>query len=144
MKTAVSIFLLLLAACVSSANAFAQEVRIIAHPSVVAKELNASQLRSIFSMKQSAWPDGQPVKVFVLASNHVTHQLFCKRVLRMFPYQVERIWNKLTYSGLGDLPVQVQSELEMFRKISETPGSIGYVVDAREEAGIQTVRLITE
>ena len=62
----------------------------------------------------------------------------------MFPYQVERIWNKLTYSGLGDLPNQVQNEQEMLRKVSEQPGAIGYVIASRKEAGTRTIRLIAE
>ena len=129
-------------ACVYSQPS--QNVQIIANPSVVATELNASQLRSIFSMKQSTWPDGQPIKVFVLINEHSTHQQFCKQVLRMFPYQIERIWNKLTYSGLGDLPNQVQSEQEMVDRISEQPGAIGYVIGSRSEAGTRNIRLITE
>ena len=120
------------------------EIKIVANQSVLATELSASQLRSIFSMKQSSWPDGQPIKVFVLASEHPSHQQFCKRILRMFPYQMERTWNKLTYSGLGDLPVQVQSEEEMLKKINQHQGAIGYVIASNEDAGMHVIRLKTE
>ena len=120
------------------------DVAIIANPSVVSAELNASQLRSIFSMKQNTWPDGQPIKVYVLSSEHLTHQQFCKQVLRMFPYQVERIWNKLTYSGLGDLPIQVVNEQDMLAKVSQQPGAIGYVIGPQTNEGIHRIRLKTE
>ena len=132
--------------CVWATSTYAQptNIQIIANPSVVTTELNASQLRSIFSMKQNTWPDGQPIQVYVLVSEHVTHQQFCKQVLRMFPYQVERIWNKLTYSGLGDLPNQVQSEQEMLEKVSQQQGAIGYVIASESHAGTRTIRLITE
>ena len=47
----------------------------------------------------------------------------------MFPYQLERQWNRLTYSGIGEPPVVVGNVEEMKRMIAETPGSIGYLPD---------------
>lgn len=47
----------------------------------------------------------------------------------MFPYQLNRIWHKLTYSGLGIAPTVVQSEQELVNAIINTPGSIGYIDD---------------
>ena len=100
---------------------------VIAHPSVAIEQLNLFQLRKIFSMKQTNWPGGQGVKVFVLNSKSTIHLNFCKSLLKMFPYQLDQIWNKLTYSGLGDPPVTVDSMEEMLERVSQTPGAIGYL-----------------
>lgn len=143
-KAGIRIILLLFITLAISAFSQAAPIKVIANPSVKVDELNASQLRAIFSMKQASWPDGQPIKVFVLPNQHQSHQQFCKRVLRMFPYQVERIWNKLTYSGLGDLPVLVNSEEEMLAMVLTNPGAIGYVVESASDEGIHTIRLKTE
>ena len=108
-------------------EATAESITVVAHPSVVARSLKVGQLRRIFSMRQATWPDGQNTQVFVLKSDHEVHEIFCKSQLSMFPYQLERLWNKLIYSGLGESPVQVANLAEMLERIQQTPGAIGYV-----------------
>lgn len=117
------------------------EIRIIANSSVAIEQLSVIQLRKIFSMRQSRWPDGQALKVFVLNSKSQTHQNFCKGHLRMFSYQLEQVWNKLTYSGLGDPPVEVKDMDEMLLRISETPGAIGYLNKSVTTDGVETILL---
>ena len=112
-----------------SSTAFA-EVSVVTHQQVSIKQLNRNQLRRIFSMRQPVWPDGQPIVVYVFSSSNAVNQSFCKQILQMFPYQLERQWNRLTYSGVGEPPVVVSSVEEMKRMIADTPGSIGYLPDS--------------
>ena len=127
-----------------SVTANTDNVVIVANTSVQSQSLNPSQLRSIFSMRQNTWPDGQPIKVYVFARNSDIHQVFCKEVLRMFPYQVERIWNKLTYSGLGELPILVGSEQEMTERIHSEPGAIGYLLASSDIASMRHIEVVKE
>jgi hypothetical protein len=53
-------------------------------------------------MRQTTWSNGQAITVNVLPNQHQTHQAFSTKVLGMFPYQLDRIWNKLVFSGLGE------------------------------------------
>lgn len=92
-------------------------------------------------MKQVRWPDNNPVVVFVLPSKHQTHQKFCKTTLRIFPYQLDRIWNKLTFSGLGTAPTIVDSELELIKAVRSTPGAIGYVGEFKKDSGIGVINV---
>lgn len=86
-----------------------------------------SKLRRIYTMKVRRWPDHQPIQLFVYPSNSRAHNLFTKRVLKMFPYQLDRIWNKLAFSGTGVLPTEVSTQEEMIHMVSTTPGAIGYI-----------------
>ena len=139
------IFTLLLAMmCTYSVYGQESGVVIVANNSVQSQSLNPSQLRSIFSMRQSTWPDGQPIRVYVFARDSIAHEQFCKQILRMFPYQVERIWNKLTYSGLGELPTRVSSESEMLNKVESEPGAIGYMLTSGESQRMHQIKVITE
>ena len=45
----------------------------------------------------------------------------------MFPYQLDAIWDRQRFSGIGSFPVQVQSEEEMLAVLQQTPGAIGYL-----------------
>lgn len=94
--------------------------------------LTKSQLRRIFSMRQTLWSDNQPIIVFVLASSHDLHQEFSKNDLGIFPYKLDSIWNKLTYSGLGTAPTVIESKEALIEAVLSTPGSIGYAENSAE------------
>ncbi len=89
--------------------------------------LTKAQLRRIYTMRQLRWSNNVAITVFVLPSQHVLHQRFAKEQLQMFPYQLNRIWHKLTYSGLGVAPTIVKSEQELLQAVIKTPGAIGYL-----------------
>jgi ABC-type phosphate transport system substrate-binding protein len=122
--------------CISqSANA----VDVIVNPSVNESSLTVSQLRRIYTMRQTQWLDGQRITVFVLPRHHVLHLQFSKELLEMYPYQLDRIWNKLTYSGLGVAPITVLSQQELINAVINTPGSIGYIRELKDEKGFYVI-----
>lgn len=90
-------------------------------------ELSLSSVRSIFAMRTHHWSDGTPIKVFVLKDNDEVHSTFCKNILRMFPYQLRRLWDKQIFSGTGVAPTTVKSIEEMHERVGQTKGAIGYV-----------------
>jgi len=97
------------------------------HHSLIQEKISQQTLRAIFSMRHNKWPDGTPIRVFVLNTGNMNHREFCKLVLGVFPYQLQRTWDSLVYSGTGQAPLQVKSIAEMKEKIKNTPGSIGYL-----------------
>ncbi|HUS25580.1 MAG TPA: hypothetical protein VM369_11580 [Candidatus Binatia bacterium] len=113
----------LLLCCVLPAAA----AEVVAHPGHADASLTRSTLRGMFGMRLRAWPDGTPVRVFVLDDTEALHQAFCESVLQMFPYQLRQNWDRLLYSGTGQVPTVVHSEEEMLRRVASTPGAIGYV-----------------
>lgn len=104
-------------------------MEVIAHMTVKETSISTSQLRRIYTMRQLHWADNSAITVFVLPSQHNLHQKFSKEVLQIFPYQLNRIWHKLTYSGLGVAPTIVKTPQALFDAVSSTPGSIGYSED---------------
>lgn len=117
--------ILLIFACLLPSQIFAIEV--VTHLHVPESTLTKSQLRRIYTMRQLRWSDQSIIKVFVLPSQHALHHDFAKEHLQMFPYQLNRIWHKLTYSGLGVAPTVVESEEELVQAVITTPGAIGYI-----------------
>lgn len=122
-----------------SATAFSIDV--IVNPSVDDHSLTTTELRRIYTMRQVSWSDGSPIAVFVFPSKDSTHQQFSKEVLRIFPYQLDRIWNKLIFSGLGVGPTIVNSREELMEKIASIPGAIGYVDILREEENVVLIQI---
>lgn len=103
--------------------------------------LTTYQLRQIYTMRQHYWPSGEAIVVYTLPNSHTLHQSFSKKRLKIFPYQLERIWRKLTYSGLGKVPVVVSSELELKKAVSSTPGAIGYVEKLEQGEAFHVVKI---
>jgi len=84
-------------------------------------------LSAIFKMRLLEWKDGTAITVYVLADDRPLHKVFCKKTLNVFPYQMRKTWDQLVFSGSGQAPTQLNSKAEMIRKLSSTPGAIGYL-----------------
>jgi ABC-type phosphate transport system substrate-binding protein len=102
-------------------------VEVITHSDNVVQVQGSHDLRSIFSMRTRYWPNGEKIRVFVLPDDHKVHKAFVKQNLQMFPHQLRRTWNRMTYTGTGQPPVTVYSIPEMLEKIKTTKNSIGYI-----------------
>ncbi len=107
----------------------AMAVEVIVNSDVPDQAISQSTLRAIFSMRMRQWPDGKPIRVYVLPEQSSAHILFAKEVLNTFPYQLKRSWDVLVYSGSGQAPSVAETPQEVLQKVSSTPGAIGYLPD---------------
>ena len=114
-----------------------QRVLLVSHSSVSKNKLTRREVRAIFSMRLTHWPNGNPVSVFVLQDNNPLHIKFCKNILNIFPHQLRLVWNKLSFSGTGTAPIELISEQEMLEAIRSTPGAIGYLKEVNDNASLQ-------
>lgn len=110
---------------------------IIVNDAAPAGRFSLADTRAIFAMRQRAWPNGEPIEVFTLADDDPIHKDFVKNNLKMFPHQLRRVWDRMTYTGTGAAPIQLDSEREMIEKISNRPHAIGYVDKKPDNAKIR-------
>lgn len=103
--------------------------------------LSKYQLRQIYLMRQKYWPDGSPIIVYALPSDSALHQDFSKNILNMFPYQLDRVWSKLIYSGLGKGPIIIESEQALINALKTTQGAIGYVRNFVTEEKLYVIQI---
>ncbi|MEO6145632.1 MAG: hypothetical protein ABIP04_01000 [Sulfuriferula sp.] len=120
-------------------GANARAVTIIVNPSVTVSSVSQNAVRSMFAMKLLQWPDGQPVRVFVLPDDNSLHKAFCKEVLDVYPYQLRQTWDRLVYSGTGQAPIEVGSEEEMLKSVANTPGALGYLKKTKPGERVRTL-----
>ena len=107
-------------------EAYGKSLTIITNESVTQAVFSQSEVRQIFSARKQFWDDGSKITVFVLDPSSLVHKQFCKQNLNMFPYQLERLWNQITYSGQGDPPLLKNSQEAIIKAVLSTPGAIGY------------------
>jgi hypothetical protein len=102
---------------------------VITHADRAAFEPDRRQLRALFTLRVTVWPDGQPVRVFVLPDRAELHDQFVRERLGTYPYVLRSVWDRKVYTGVGLAPVEVRTEAEMREKVRSTPGAIGYARD---------------
>lgn len=138
-RCATLILLVLIAYC---DGAFAQKV--VVNPSVKLDTLTPQDLRAIFSKKMTRWPDNSPIVVFTLQNMDEEHKNFCRQLLNIFPYQLQRAWDRLVYSGIGQAPIKLNSTAEMKKQLVATPGSIGYLPETSDiGSSLKQIKIIT-
>lgn len=114
---------------------------VIANLNVPETRLSRNQARLIYTQRRSQWSDGSPVRVFVLADDAPEHKQFVKDRLGLYPRQLRRVWDRLTYSGTGQAPQQVESVDEMLQRVSSTPGGVGYLSDQAVRSSVQVLEV---
>ena len=116
-------------------------INIISNLTADTTSLSVAQLRRIYSMRQVHWQNGIPIVVYVLASKNPLHQHFCREQLRLFPYQLDRIWHKLTFSGYGVAPIEVDTQQALIDAVKTTKGAIGYVENISEVKNVNIIKV---
>jgi len=125
----------------SSFFTHAVALEIVVNPDVGIAQLDLTAARSIFGMRLLKWPDGSPIRVFVLDDDSSIHQRFAKEKLQVFAYQLQQAWDRLVFSGTGQAPRKVASAEEMRERVATTPGAIGYLPDDFLDGSLTVVEI---
>jgi ABC-type phosphate transport system substrate-binding protein len=124
-----------------SASLNAGPLEVVTNPSIREESLSISTLRAIFSMRMTQWPDGTPIRVFVMGDKNPQHAVFSKQLLGVFPHQLRRAWNRQIYSGTGQAPNKVETAADMRYQIETTPGAIGYLPEDQLNEHVRTIEI---
>ena len=100
---------------------------LIYHPDLRDEDFSTGTLVRVFAMQKRVWSDGTPVRVYTLPKASATHRAFVTGYLRMQPYQLDRVWHRLVFSGTGAMPEEVSTVAEMLNVVASTPGAVGYI-----------------
>lgn len=119
--------LLLLASPLAQADDDFPVVEVIVSPSLKSMALDRSILRAVFTMRLRQWPDGSPVRVFVLPDDNPLSDRFYRERLGMYSYVLRQAWDRMVFTGTGFAPTVVESEEKMRELVRTTPGAIGFV-----------------
>ena len=130
-----------LALSILLAGPFVASAGIIVNQDVEGHSISVATLRNIYTLRQTLWPNRQPIVVFVLPDDHPVHEAFAKEKLGLYPYRLRQTWDRMSFSGMANAPIQVNDENEMRARVRATPGAIGYTSKDIVYDGIKTLRL---
>lgn len=120
------LWILLLYTLLLTSQPALSEPKILVNSNISPTDLDPAYLNQIFAMQVRKWPNGQAIQVFTLPSNNQLHREFVIERLKIQPHQLDRIWNRMLFTGTGKPPTVVDSEDDMLRMIQNNPGAVGY------------------
>jgi len=107
------------------------------HHHQTAAVMNRQTLKAIYTLRQQYWDDGTPIRLITLPADHPLHKHFARQQLGFYPYQLQRCWDRLAFSGTAIEPIEVDSEAAMIEAVKSHKGAIGYIssTTTTEEVG---------
>ena len=119
-------------------------VVLVVNDSVEIEQISVDSLRAIYSLRQLSWPDGVEVTAFVLDINGDTHRMFCRDLLKVYPHQLKKGWDRMEYTGRARGLQVVQSEQMLLNLVKQIPGAIGYVQRAVKTPNVHMISVSEE
>ncbi len=89
--------------------------------------LSYEELKAIFTLSVTRWTDGSKITVVVLPENNPAQRRFLWEYLGISPARYTEIIDSKTYSGKAYVPIVLDTEMEIIKKVKSTRGSIGFV-----------------
>ena len=89
--------------------------------------LTVNQVADIFFGKASRFPNGVLAFPVDQADGSAIRDEFYSKVLGKTAAQIKAYWSKIIFTGRGQPPPSVSSNIEMKKRISENPAAIGYI-----------------
>ena len=97
---------------------------VVVNGEVAAASLSKDALKDILLGKTTYWPGGQAVIIVVLTDKT---DAALQDVTGMSASQFKTHWQRLVFSGRGQLPKQMSTEDELITKVIATKGAIALV-----------------
>jgi ABC-type phosphate transport system substrate-binding protein len=112
--------------CLSSAMLKADVVAVVSAKSPITA-LSMSQVADIFFGKATRFPNGVHAFPVDQAEGSAVRDEFYSKVFGKTPAQIKAYWSKIIFTGRGQPPPSVSSDIEMKKRISENLAAIGYI-----------------
>jgi hypothetical protein len=140
MKKMLSLLLLSGALGVTSAQAAAGDVQIVANPSVAASEVSADELKGVFTGTKTKLADGSSVEP-VLSQFGAAHVEFLKSYVGKTDQALRDHFKSLVFTGKASMPKAFMSDAEILKYVAATRGAIGYVSAAADAPGVKKLKV---
>ncbi len=138
MKRQITLPLIAVVALFSSMRTRAEEVNLIANPSVKADMVSAGEIKRIFLEESISLADGTHVQP-VLQKDGAIHEAFVQEFMGGTDDDLQNYYRALVFSGRGSMPKELGSDEEVVAYVEKTRGAIGYVSARTNTDGVKTL-----
>jgi len=134
----VGLLLIALACSLTARAAMADVVAVVSARSSVTT-LSRNQLLDIFLGRANRYPDGTPALPLDQAEGSTLRDEFYTKVAGQSSTQIKAYWSKIIFTGRGQPPPTVSSDVEMKKRIRDNPAAIGYIDRAMVDDSVRIV-----
>jgi ABC-type phosphate transport system substrate-binding protein len=125
-KSRIAIALLAIGPTFTGASAGADVVAVVSAKSAV-RALTSDQLADIFLGRVSRFPNGVLAVPIDLRDGSPERDQFYAKITGKTPAQVKAYWSKIIFTGRGQPPKAVASDLDVKQFLAANIGAIGYI-----------------
>ena len=118
----------------------ADELLVIANPSVTVASLSSDELASIYLLKTTSWQDGGNIVPVNREAASSARTVFSDAVLRHPPNALNAYWNQMHFKGKVP-PLVQESDQAVLAFVQKVPGAIGYI---NASVAPQNVKVLTK
>ena len=100
--------------------------------------LTIQDVKRLYSLKQKYLPNNKRAKLVVLPIDGATTLEFSQSLYGLYPYQLQRIWDRAVFSGRGKAPTPKENTQTMLSFIDANSDALGYMfVDESERTQME-------
>lgn len=103
--------------------------------------LTNTQLTDIFLGRANRFPNGDSAVPIDQPEGSTARNEFYARFAGKSAAQIKAIWSKIIFTGRGQPPKEVADSIEMKKRISENPSTIGYLEENMVDNSVKPVLL---
>jgi len=126
LNSRIAIALLAISPTLTGAGASADVVAVVSAKSAV-RALTPEQLADIFLGRVSRFPNGVLAVPVDLREGSPERDQFYAKITGKTPAQVKAYWSKIIFTGRGQPPRAVPTDLDVKKFIAVNAGAIGYI-----------------
>jgi ABC-type phosphate transport system substrate-binding protein len=126
LNSRIAIALLAIGPTLTGAWASADVVAVVSAKSAV-QTLTSDQLADIFLGRVSRFPNGLLAVPIDLRDGSPERDRFYAKITGKTPAQVKAYWSKIIFTGRGQPPKAVASDLDVKKFVAANVGAIGYI-----------------
>jgi ABC-type phosphate transport system substrate-binding protein len=126
LNSRIAIALLAISPTLTGAWASADVVAVVSAKSAV-QTLTSDQLADIFLGRVSRFPNGLLAVPIDLRDGSPERDRFYAKITGKTPAQVRAYWSKIIFTGRGQPPKAVASDLDVKKFVTANVGAIGYI-----------------
>ena len=127
-----------LALSLSVGAATADVVAVVAATSAVTT-LSKAQVTDIFLGKANRFPNGAAAVPIDQPEGSAARNEFYARFAEKSAAQIKAFWSKIIFTGRGQPPKEVADSIEMKKRLSENPSTIGYIEENMVDDSVKVV-----
>lgn len=101
--------------------------------------LSKEQVADIFLGRSSRYPNGDLAVPIDQVEGSPARDEFYAKYAGKLPAQVKAYWSKVIFTGRGQPPPEVATDIEVKKRVANDPNAIGYIEQSAVDASVRVV-----